>query len=63
MPEPGTETSADEEEVSKAGPRTAILFEHQGQLERGQHTGVVDYPVQFFAHVFDLQIDIQDAAP
>lgn len=54
--------AAHEEEVPQAGPGRSVLLEHQRELERGHHGGVVHDTLQLLAALVQLQVDVQDAA-
>lgn len=64
LPELGhCEAAPQEEQVPQAGPRPAVLPQHQRQLERGHHAGVQRDALQAPAALVQLQVDVEDAAP
>lgn len=62
VPERRRKAGAHEKEVPQAGPGAAVLLEHQSQLERGHHGGVVRDPLQPLAALVQLEVDVEDAA-
>lgn len=48
------EAGSHKEKVSQAGPGAAILLEHQSQLKRGHHGGIVHDALQPLAALVQL---------
>lgn len=62
MSERRGEAGSHQKEVPQAGPGRAVLLEHQSQLKRGHHGGIVCDPLQPLAALIQLQVDVEDTA-